>query len=334
MKKRLGDILKFVVFIGIGFFCIWWFLLKLDPTEKEAIWQSFLSANYGWVGVCMLCCLLSHLFRALRWQLLYKPLGDKPGLGNTFGAVMVAYMANLAFPRLGEVMRCAVMRTSEKQPMEKSLGTVVTERLIDALMFGLIAVAGLLYLYWQVKDWIYDNLAAKFASLPTTGMIIGAAVLLLSLCFVAYKLWWKKLLRFSLFRKVDELVRGCVEGVKSILHIGKKDTFLFIAYSLIIYALYIMGGYIIFRAFGETDWLGFRAAFALYLFGSVGMIFSQGGIGVYPVMVQMALAIYGISYEVGTACGWLLWGAQQAITLAVGAGYLIYFSLLKRKTRQ
>lgn len=64
------------------------------------------------------------------------------------------------------------------------------------------------------------------------------------------------------------------------------------------------------------------------------MTFSQGGIGVYPVLVQMALAIYGISMEVGTACGWLLWGAQQATVIVVGGSYLIYFSIKKRKNNQ
>ena len=51
MKRRLGDILKFIVFLGIGIFFIYWFLLKLDADEKAAIWQSFLSAKWGWVGV-------------------------------------------------------------------------------------------------------------------------------------------------------------------------------------------------------------------------------------------------------------------------------------------
>lgn len=334
MQKRLGDILKFTFFIGIGVFCIWWFLLKLDADQKDAIWQSFMSANYAWVGVAMLCCLLSHLLRALRWRLLYKPLGDVPGFSNTFGAVVVAYMANLAFPRLGEVMRCAVLRTSEKQPLEKSIGTVVTERLIDTLMFGLIAVSGILYLYNSVKDWLYDNLRTKFESLPTTWMILVAGVVLLVLLFLAYRLLWKRLLHFEFFRKIDAMVRGCIDGIVSVMHMGRRDTWLFLFYSVLIYGLYIMGGLIIFQAFDETSWLGWRAAFALYLFGSVGMIFSQGGIGVYPVMVQMALAIYGISYEVGTACGWLLWGSQQAITIMVGMIYLVYFSVIKKKTQQ
>ena len=77
-----------------------------------------------------------------------------------------------------------------------------------------------------------------------------------------------------------------------------------------------------------------RAAFVLYLFGTVGMTFSQGGIGVYPVLVQVALSIYGISMEVGTACGWLLWASQQAAVIVVGAAYLIYFSTKKSSQRK
>ena len=64
------------------------------------------------------------------------------------------------------------------------------------------------------------------------------------------------------------------------------------------------------------------------------MTFSQGGIGVYPVLVQLALDIYGVGMEVGTACGWLLWGSQQAVVIALGAAFLVYFSIKKRSQKQ
>ena len=302
-KSRWGDVLRLVVFLGIGFFFIYWFLLKLDAEQKAAIWQSFREADYAWVAVCILCSLLSHLVRALRWQLLFKPIG------------------------------CATLRTSERIPVEKSLGTVVTERAIDLVAFAIIIVVGLLAMFGKAKDWLYDTLSERFESLPNMAMIGGALVLLAVLAFLFYKLFWKRLLHISLFKKVDDLMRGMIDGVKSILHLGTKNTLLFIAYSIVIYLLYILGGLIIFQAFAETQWLGFTAAFVLYLFGSVGMTFSQGGIGVYPVLVQLALDIYGIPMEVGSACGWLLWGSQQAAVIAVGAAFLIYFSLLKHKNK-
>lgn len=330
-NSHWGDVLRLVVFLGIGVFFIYWFLLKLDAEQKAAIWQSFREADYWWVAVAMLCALLSHFVRALRWQLLFHPIGLRPSLTHTFGSVVVAYLGNLAFPRAGEVMRCATLRTSEGIPVEKSLGTVVTERLIDALAFGIVIVIGLLAMFGKAKDWLYDTLSEKFDNLPNMAMIVGALVAVVVVAFLFYKLFWKRLLHIPLFKKIDELVRGMVDGVKSILHLGGRRTALFIVYSIVIYMLYILGGLIIFQAFNATRWLGFTAAFVVYLFGSVGMTFSQGGIGVYPVLVQLALDIYGIPMEVGTACGWMLWSSQQVVVITIGAAFLIYFSLKKRK---
>ncbi len=321
------------VFLGIGFFFIYWFLLKLEPEQKRAIWQSFLEANYVWVGVAMICCLLSHYLRALRWRLLFEPIGYHPSRSNTFGSIVVAYLANLAFPRAGEVMRCATMRTSEDIPLERSLGTVVTERLIDMMAFALIVAIGMLAMFGQAKDWLYDTLSQKYDTLPNMWIIGGVAVAAAALLFAAYKILWHRLLHIKFFQKIDSLLRGMVDGVKSILHLGTKRTALFILYSVVIYMLYILGGYIIFQAFDATQSLNFGAAFVVYLFGTVGMTFSQGGIGVYPVLVQLALDIQGVPMEVGAACGWLLWGSQQAVVIVVGASYLIYFSLMKRRNK-
>ncbi len=332
-KGRWGDVLRLVVFLGIGVFFIYWFLLKLDDSQKAAIWQAFLGADYAWVAVAMACSLLSHFVRALRWKLLFEPIGCRPSTVHTFGSVVVAYLGNLAFPRAGEVMRCATLRSSDGIPVEKSLGTVVTERLIDLLAFALIVVIGLLAMFGQAKDWLYNTLSEKYDNLPNMAVIVGALVVLAAVALLLYKLLWKRLLHISFFKKIDDMVRGMVDGVKSILHLGPRKTALFVAYSLAIYLLYILGGLIIFQAFDATRWLGFAAAFVVYLFGSVGMTFSQGGIGVYPVLVQLALDIYGVPMEIGTACGWLLWGSQQSIVIAVGAAFLIYFSVKKAGSR-
>lgn len=325
--------MKFIVFLGIGVFFIWWFLLKLDAEQKVAIWQSFLSANWRWVAVVMIISLLSHFVRALRWRLLFKPIGYYPSLGNTFGAVMVTYLANLAFPRLGEVMRCAMLRTSDKIPMEKSVGTVVTERLFDTLMFVVIVLLGFLLMFSSVKDFIYDSLSEKFSTLPSMVGITVAGVAALVILFVIYKLFHEKLLKFKPYNKAFEMIKGCASGVKSILHLRPKSSILFIVYSAIIYFLYIAGGWLILKAFGDTQALGFQTAFVIYLFGSVGMMISQGGLGAYPVLVWQALALYGVGETTGLACGWLLWGSQQAIVIVVGLAFLIYFSLLKKERK-
>ena len=268
-KSRLGDIAKMVVFLGIGIFFIYWFLLKLEPQQKAAIWQAFREADYLWVAVAMAVSLLSHLVRALRWQLLYHPIGYKPHIGNVFGSVVVAYLANLAFPRAGEVVRCATLRTSEDIPVEKSLGTVVTERLVDTLAFAIVVLIGMLVMFGQAKDWLYNILSEKFDSLPNMAVIVSVLVVMAVMAFLAYKFLWKRLLHIPFFQKVDNMVRGMVDGLKSIFHLQPRSIVLFIIYSCLIYLLYIMGGVFILHAFPETVGLGFGAAFVLYLFGSV-----------------------------------------------------------------
>ncbi len=327
---RLGNIVKLAVFLGIGFFFIYWFLLKLDASQKRAIWDSFTHADYLWVGCTMCTCLLSHFVRALRWRLLYAPLGYRPGLSGTFGSVVVAYLANLAFPRLGEVLRCATLRTSAGIPVEKSLGTVVTERCVDILAFGVVVLIGLLCMYGQAKEWLVDILSAKSESLPGLAVATGAVVLAAVVAVLLYRWLRPRLLRYKAFRKVDKIVQGGVGGLKSIFHLDTRSIILFVIYSCLIYLLYIMGGVFILQAFPETVGLGFGAAFVVYLFGSIGMTISQGGLGAYPVLVWQALALYGVSEAVGLAAGWLLWGSQQAIIIVVGVVYIIYFSIAKR----
>ena len=330
-KTTIGNIVKLVVFLGIGFFFIYWFLLKLDASQKEAIWDSFTHANYFWVGCTMCSCLLSHFVRALRWRLLYKPLGYRPGLNNTFGSVVVAYLANLAFPRLGEVLRCATLRTSDNIPVEKSLGTVVTERCIDILAFGVVVLIGLLCMYGQAKEWLVDILSAKGDSLPGLAVAAGVALVVIIGGVLLYRALRPRLIKYKAFSKVNKIIQGGVGGLKSIFHLDTRAIILFIFYSCLIYLLYIVGGVFILQAFPETVGLGFGAAFVVYLFGSIGMTISQGGLGAYPVLVWQALALYGISETVGLAAGWLLWGSQQVIIIVVGAVYIVYFSLAKKK---
>ena len=205
-RATVGNVVKLVVFLGIGFLFVYWFLLRLDASQKEAVWSSFAHADYWWVGCTMCCCLLSHFVRALRWRLLYEPLGCRPGLNNTFGSVVVAYLANLAFPRLGEVLRCATLRTSDGIAVEKSLGTVVTERCVDVLAFGVVVLVGLTFMYGQAREWLVEVFAAKRGSLP--GMAVVAAVVLAAVVggVLLYRRVRPRWVRYRFFRKVDGIV--------------------------------------------------------------------------------------------------------------------------------
>lgn len=99
---------------------------------------------------------LGNFIRTQRWRLLLRPLGYNPNYWNTFHSVMVMYFFNLFVPRLGEVTRCSFLAQYENVPVEKSLGTMVTERLIDVLCLGVVFLLIILFLgkehYYALKD--------------------------------------------------------------------------------------------------------------------------------------------------------------------------------------
>ena len=90
--------------------------------------------NYWWMLVSLVFGVFSHIFRGWRWKLTLAPLGEHPKTSDCVYAIFVSYAANLVVPRVGEISRCGVLAKYDGTSFSKSLGTVVTERLIDTLM--------------------------------------------------------------------------------------------------------------------------------------------------------------------------------------------------------
>jgi hypothetical protein len=240
-------------------------------------------------------------------------------------------LANLAVPRLGEVLRCGVLNQYEKVPIQTSLGTVVTERIIDLIGFALTVLLGLVLEFNLLKDYLYDALSQKMA-VPSLATLAIAGIAGLLLCIVLYRIFRKRLMQIPLFIKVKTTIIDFWQGIKSILHLRRP--WLFVIYSLLIYVLYFLGGYIAFLVLPETMHLTLVVALMVYIFGSVGMMVTPGGIGLYPALIAETLAIYKITKPIGYALGWISWGVQQIVTLVFGMGYLIALPLMKKKNNK
>ncbi len=100
----------------------------------DEVWSDIREANYSWLLISLVFAIVSHIFRALRWNLLINSLNYKTKLSTTFFAVMIGYMANTAVPRMGEFMRCGVLSKKEKIPFNALFGTVISERIFDLIV--------------------------------------------------------------------------------------------------------------------------------------------------------------------------------------------------------
>jgi glycosyltransferase 2 family protein len=339
-KNRVATFIKFTIFLGLGIVIIWLSLRGLTPEEKSQIIHSFRTANYNWVILTISMGILSHVLRALRWMLFFEPMGYHPTFKNTFFAVMVGYFANMAFPRLGEVTRCGILARYEKIPFNKSFGTVVTERTIDMIIFILLfflmvaTQGGTIGRYLNEK--IYPGLAAwiaaKFQNPIFSKLVIISAIALLVLFIAVIYSRRKKIAASKLYLKIKHLVLGFWEGLKSLSQIRRPGLFVF--YSLAIWGLYFFMIYVCFFCFPDTSALSPGAGLSSLVLGSVGIMVTPGGIGLYPAIIQETLLLYGITRTTGLALGWISWTAQTTMILLIGGISLILLSFNKETNGQ
>jgi glycosyltransferase 2 family protein len=332
LKKRFFDALKIIIFLGIGIFFIWLFLHKLTPEEKSEIYASFLSANFWWILLSVFLGILSHMSRAVRWKILLIPLGYNPGIRNTFLAVMTGYIANLAVPRLGEVSRCGVLAKYEKIPFQKSFGTVVTERGIDLISLVLAFVLNFLIHFNKLGSFketiLYKRAVTNFGQIEQPLVLYWvSAVVVLGITIFLY-MSRKRIAHTRFYIKGREILHGFFEGLKTLTKI--QQTFWFIFHTIFIWLMYFLMTYIVLFSLTETAHLGLDAGFAILVFGSIGIVVVQGGIGIYPWIVAEILTLFMIPQTTGYAMGWLLWSGQTATIILVGILSLILLPLLNR----
>jgi hypothetical protein len=323
MSKRFISILKYLFFLGLGVFLVWWSLHQI-PKEKWGDFKKDLqTANY-WLAIPVFLILtLSHLLRALRWNILMQPMGYHPRIANTFFAVMIGYLANLAVPRLGEVLKCTVLARYEKVPAEKLVGTIVAERAVDVISLGLVFLLALITQFdvlgtygTELSRQLFENKGGSFSPLK-----IGIALGLLLLVILAIRIWFRQFSHLRIVILARKILKGIWEGLSSIGKLKNKAAFLL--YSAGIWSLYIFGTWVGLLATTGTSHLGIQHAVAALAFGSIGMIVTPGGIGAYAYFIAKVLEQNDIPFETGFANGTLQWFVQFIIVLIVGAMSLL-----------
>lgn len=327
LKKIITSTLKIGLPLGLGAYLVWYFFDTLTPLEKEQIGDAVYTANYWWVGLAVIPAVLSHVSRAIRWKYTLDPLGYKPDNVNSFLTVMIGYLVNLAIPRLGEVSRCGYMNRYDKIPFDKLVGTVIAERLADLIMLVLVISTVVLIQYDLISDYVNTLLADKF------GEISGPFVLLVMLglmiagfggLFAVYKMEWKS----ALLQKIQEVIKGIVSGIASILTMKNKGWF--IAHTIFIWVMYFLMLYYNFFALEETANIGFGEALTAFVLGGLAMALTNGGVGAYPLAIQAALTIYGYSEASGAALGWITWIVQTVMIILIGAGSMLYIPIYNK----
>ena len=295
----------------------------MDDKNWEECKTALKSARYLLFIPVFFILMASHISRAIRWRILMRPLGYRPKLLNTIFAVMVGYLANLAIPRLGEVLKCTILGKYEKVPADKLVGTILVERAVDVVSLLVVFIIAIATQVDIIGAYAKTTLQTYFFSGNTEMMIVKLLVFvaILVIIYFTLKIVFKKFSNVVLIKKIKNIFNGVGAGLSSVKNLQNKGTFIF--HSVFIWFCYAAGTYVGFFVIEETAHLPVAAAFPVLAFASIGMIITPGGIGTYQLFIMEVMILYGIDSGHGYANGILQWVGQFFIILVVGFVSLI-----------
>lgn len=323
---KIKKILQWLLPLVLGIFLFWLVFRKMDYAAMKDIFAQGL--RWEWVGVYVLLFLLPMIIRGLRWQQLLDEVNPGARVGNTILSVFVAYGANLLFPRIGEVARCGLLKQYDGISFSKSLGTVVTERVFDIICLALMALAAIVLQMDVFRQFFVENpdSADKILSLLTSWKLWLALLVVVLLCFFAFRYLKTK----SIYLKVQQSLRQLWEGMLSIRHL--KRPFLFIVYTIAIWAFYFLSFYVGKYFFNVPLELSMLAMFTAHIMGSFGIVAPvQGGIGAWHFMVIFTMGCYGIAAAQAGTFALVVHGLNTLLTIVFGVLAYALISLRKKK---
>ena len=132
MNKRFALIQALVSVLALG--AVVWWASRQDapdiPSDSDAI---------AWLIAALALYALATVVRAERWHAILSETGIETKRVDCYGLSTVGYMGNNVLPaRAGEALRVFLLDTRTGAGKRKILGTVVAERLLDAIALGVI----------------------------------------------------------------------------------------------------------------------------------------------------------------------------------------------------
>jgi len=335
---------QFLLFLAIGVAILWWLYIRQDESYKaycelnqiasedcilwKKLWSDLIGIRWPYVIVVFLAFYLSNYFRALRWLIIFEPLGYRPTKINTIGTILVSYFANLGFPRSGEFVRAAMISRYENIPIDKSLGTVFIDRVMDLIAMALII---LLTVMTQIPAFsaLYESHLAEVSIYKK--LILPVLALVFSILVFLTRHTWKN---WPIIRNFKHKVKGFYEGVSSVKKI--KEPRAFIIYTIMIWLWFYVMLYAALQSFIPTAHLSLSAGLVIYVFGSLGMLIpTPGGMGSYHYLVILCLAYYQIDpVDAFSFANISFFCAQFATNLVLGITALIVMYFYNRSRRK
>lgn len=291
-------------------------------------WGLFLGTlyhlNWIWLFVSILLTLLTYWARALRWDVMLRPLGRTVPLEKLISDTAIGFTAIVLLGRAGEAVRPYLISVSAGVSFSSQVAAWVLERIFDLLAvlllfgFALAFIPGRGLSLGPALRWVLGVGGYLIAG-------IGVACLLFLILFRNFSeaarnriLSAVSFLPPNYYSRIEKMLATFSEGMESTR--DSKSLALLVSYSGVLWAIIVASYFALFRSFPSTAafkitdvvvFLGFLA------FGSLLQIPGIGG-GIQVVSVLVLTEIYRLPIESAAGVAVFIWFITFVVIVPVG----------------
>jgi uncharacterized protein (TIRG00374 family) len=297
-----------------------WMLYK-DVSWENDLLPALKSVKWVWVLASFVFGYIATALRGLRWNIMLEPMGYRVRDWWAIHAVAFGYCMNNLIPRSGELARCTLLNRTDQVPVNKLIGTVLLERIVD---IGFLATV--VFLAFTLENDAFNTFFAQADGSKGTTILI-----LLGVALVAFIIFLYMLRRFEhipFFKKVREFFLGMMDGLKSIFRLKRRV--LFWLYSFGIWFFWLLMTYTSLLALEETCTMTLRQTVFFMAASSLGMMVpTPGGAGAFHGMAILSLQALGFSIDAGKIYAMISWSIKTSWDILIGAVSFLFATYRK-----
>ena len=328
MKLGFRDIILTLLSLVLTYIIFKNLISLFDSKDFVQIKKLLQEANYFWLFLSIILGFFAYYIRAIRWKMTLEPLGYYPKKINLLIAVASSYFGNAIIPRSGELLRCVVLKKTDNISVDKSIGTLITERMVDLFFLALTILLAYVLNYRVFNSFIQQHIQLNI-NFNQMFLLIFIGFVIVTILFILFK---SKIQNLTIFKKLQLIFNGFIKGILSIKELKNKKLYLF--YSFLIWFSYFLMTYFPILCFEELSNISASEGLFILVMGSIGMIIpTPGGIGSYHAAIILAVSLFGYSPILGSALGFVIHTSHYILGVFSGLIGCIYVYLIQSKIK-
>jgi len=319
--------LRRLLFIALGAIIVAALLLyrfRSTPFQWQLFLTTFYRVNWIWLGLSICLMLLTYVGRALRWEVMLRPLNRTLSLRTLTYDTAIGFTAVVLLGRPGELVRPYLISVAADVPFSSQMAAWLLERMLDLLVVLLLFGFGLTRIPAHGLH-LGPSLRWVLGAGGYLVTFLGAACLLLLVLFRNFSVPVRRRLMSALtflpqkhYERAEQMLASFSQGMES----TRDPAFLalLLGYTAMEWMIILSSYYTLFRSFPATanfEITDVVIFFGFVAFGSIVQIPGIGG-GIQVASIIVLTQIYSLPLEAATGLAIFIWIITFVVVVPFG----------------